>query len=162
MKRLHFCYPKPFPLRNLWVHQQFFSIFSDCSFSLACKAQPIQLLKTQVLRRGELKPYKLHRGAINRRCETFQHTPWTTAAGRQTQPSSDTTCKVQPIQLLKTQVLRRGELKPYKPHRGAMLDIPTHPLDHNSRILSTLKDKPNQALIPLVRPNLFNSLKPKC
>ena len=40
--------------------------------------------------------------------------------GREAQPCSDTTSQAEPIQLLKTQVLRRGKHEPCKSHRGAI------------------------------------------
>ena len=43
-------------------------------------------------------------------------------ARRQSQPCSDTTSQAQPIFLLKTQVLRRGEHDPYRQYRGAITD----------------------------------------
>ena len=77
------------------------------TIAITSQAQPIQLLKTQVLRRGEHEPYRSHKVAITGRCGTFQHTPWTRASGhsaplgpqqpdtrhigREAQPCSDTT-----------------------------------------------------------------------
>ena len=76
------------------------------------QAQAIQLLKTQVLKRGKYESCRQYSDAQTGRCETFSHS-WTIASRHSTCLTTDPT--------------------------------------HNSRTLDTLDDSPNFVLIPLVR-----------